>query len=378
LGNGSGRVSGYRDSAPAPLSPLDRVVVSTTSPPRSSPPRRPPARHVVVVAVVSSVAAVVVAGPSLPSLRSAAVARSRGCPPARSPAAGRRNLAAASPCHRCHVVQPPVVRVHQSSEPNPPMSPLSSSVRRRHHRCRRRRRSLSSSSPPSSLHSPSPSSPPSSSSTLSVTGRAAVVVVRVGSSSPSSSPSSVMLCLPLSVAGCHRLVVTVVRRPSPPLSSLILASTSSPLSSPVVVLSHPAAGIADLGLGCYTSVVVGSPWSSSGRGCARRRRLAVFRCWREPGDRTRQNMRATPALPILHLDSAVSIKTTRSTRILKSSLRRTSKAFLPSAQLPFTSTANSASSRCLTHARRVPRPSSSSLSRATVPMADIALDSLSR
>ena len=116
--------------------------------------------------------------------------------------------------------------------------------------------------------------------------------------------------------------------------------------------------------------------SSSGRGCARRRRLAVFRCWRKPGHRTRQNMRATPALPILHLDSAVSIKTTRSTRILKTSLRRTSKAFLHSAQLPFTSTANSASSRCLTHARRVPRATSSSLSRATVLMAVIALDSL--
>ena len=56
----------------------------------------------------------------------------------------------------------------------------------------------------------------------------------------------------LSSSGRHR-------RPPPvaavvPLSSLILASTSSPLSSPVVVLSHPAAGIADLGLGCYTSV----------------------------------------------------------------------------------------------------------------------------
>ena len=69
----------------------------------------------------------------------------------------------------------------------------------------RRRRSLSSSSssPPSSL--PSPSSSPPSSSTLSVTGRAAVVVVRVGSSPFSGA----------SVAGCHRLVVTVVRRPSP-------------------------------------------------------------------------------------------------------------------------------------------------------------------
>ena len=83
-------------------------------------------------------------------------------------------------------------------------------------------------------------------------------------------------CSPLSVVGCHRLVVTVVRRPSPPLSSLILASTSSPLSSPVVVLSHPAAGIADLGLGCGC-------YTSSGRGCARRRRLAVFRWRGTPG-----------------------------------------------------------------------------------------------
>ena len=147
----SGRVSGYRDSAPAPLSPLDRVVVSTMSPPRSSPPRRPPP----ATSSWSQVAAVVVAGPSLPSLRSAAVARSRGCPPARSPAAGRRNLAAASPCHRCRVVQPPFVRVHQSSEPKPPsrhcrrpcvvattvvVVAVGRCPRRRHrHRCIRRR-----------------------------------------------------------------------------------------------------------------------------------------------------------------------------------------------------------------------------------------------
>ena len=46
------------------------------------------------------------------------------------------------------------------------------------------------------------------------------------------------------------------------------------------MLSHPAAGIADLGRGCarrrvVVVVVVGS--------CARRRPLAVFRCWRGPG-----------------------------------------------------------------------------------------------
>ena len=102
------------------------------------------------------------------------------------------------------------------------------------------RRSLSSSSPPSSL-SPSPSSPPSSSSTLSVTGRAAVVVVRV------SVLGRCRSCSPLSVAGCHR--VTVVRRPSPPLSSLI----------------YPGPGIL---------VVVGS-WLCSPPRCGRRRRRVL-------------------------------------------------------------------------------------------------------
>ena len=78
------------------------------------------------------------------------------------------------------------------------------------------------------------------------------------------------------LSSCHR-------RP-PPVAAVVVVD----LSSPVVVLSHPAAGIADLGLGSSSSsgrgcarrrvvvvVVVGS--------CARRRRLAVFRWRGTPG-----------------------------------------------------------------------------------------------
>ena len=234
-----------------PSSPLDRVVVvSATSPPRRRhpdaprPPRRRGRKH--------RVAAVVVAGPSLPS-----------------PAL------AAQPCSP----RPPVVRAEADRR---------AFERRRRAPARRR-----PSSPPSLL--------PSSVvvvvvatviAAFAVAIVAAVIVVNTlghGSRCRCGRSRGIVVsviisvlgrcrsCSPLSVAGCHRLVVTVVRRPSPPLS-LILASTSSPLSSPVVVLSHPAAGIADLGLGCYTCVVVGSPWFSPprcGRGRRRRRRVVV-------------------------------------------------------------------------------------------------------
>ena len=250
----------------------------------SSPPRRPPPATSSWSSSQHRVAAVVVAGPSLPS-----------------PAL------AAQPCTR------PLARC-RPSPPRPPSSRLSPLRRRVIAAASSSRQSSASASRPSRSRpferrrrAPArrrPSSPPpllpssvvvvvvveAVIAAFAVAIVAAVIVVNTlghGSRCRCGRSRGVVVsviisvlgrcrsCSPLSVAGCHRLVVTVVRRPSPPLSSLILASTSSPLSSPVVVLSHPAAGIAELGLGCYTCVVVGSPWLCSPPRCGRGRRRRV-------------------------------------------------------------------------------------------------------
>ena len=91
-----------------------------------------------------------------------------------------------------------------------------------------------------------------------------------------ASLSDMFAAIGRGLSSCHR-------RP-PPVAAVVVVD----LSSPVVVLSHPAAGVADLGLGSSSSsgrscarrrvvvvVVVGS--------CARRRRLAVFRWRGTPG-----------------------------------------------------------------------------------------------
>ena len=257
-----------------------RAVVVAASSSRVEPPSSSRRRRAAVVAASSSQSQcrpflAPRCTPGVVSAPAPAVAHCRGCPPAHSPAVVA--ALAASPCHRRRVVvvpAAPVVRVRRSSSSRTPQSPLL----------------VRASSPPpllpssvvvvvvvATVTSPSPSSPPSSSSTLSVTGRAISVLGRCRSRYRSPVLSS-----------CHR-------RP-PPVAAVVVVD----LSSPVVVLSHPAAGIADLGLGSSSSsgrgcarrrvvvvVVVGS--------CARRRRLAVFRWRGTPGAKHEGH---PPALPI--------------------------------------------------------------------------------
>ena len=260
-----------RRIAPAPSSLLDRVVVSATSPPRRR--RRPDAPRPNASSwsqscrrsrsIVSPQCRPFVAPRCTPGVVSApapAIARSRGCPPAPAvvaalAAAGRRCSLRRRRPGRASRPRPPVVRAEAASVRRRPVSsshapPLVVRAvgrcrrRRRHrHRCLRRRHRRR-------RHRRQHS-------------RSRVALPLWSFASPSSGAVG-------HVRRYRSPVVIVSPRRPPPVAAVVVVD----LSSPVVVLSHPAAGIADLGLGPGILVVVGS-WLCSPPRCGRRRRRVL-------------------------------------------------------------------------------------------------------
>ena len=236
-------------------------------------------------------------------------------------------LAAASPCHRGRVVQPPVVRVRQSSEPKPtvrasppsarsPSPVVATTVVAVVGRCRRRRRGRHRCLRRSHRRRRHRRQHSRSRVALPLWSFAWGRRLRHHLRPRALSVMFAAIGRRLSSSGRHRrpppVAAVVVVDPRLYIFTSIL--TRRRAQPPCRRHRRPGPGMLHVRRRRVAVVVLAAAlwsWSSSsGRGCARRRRLAVFRCWRKPGHRTRQNMRATPALPILHLDSAVSIKTT--------------------------------------------------------------------
>ena len=268
-----------RRIAPAPSSLLDRVVVSATSPPRRR--RHPDAPRPNASSwsqscrrsIVSPQCRPFVAPRCTPGVVSApapAIARSRGCPPARSPAVVAALAAAGRRCARCVVVVPaaPVVRVRQSSDPKPRAFAVA--------RCPRR-------TPPHSSSVPSVVVVVVATViAVAVAIVAAVIVVNtLGHGSRCRCGRSRLRPRALSVmfAAIGRRLSSCHRRP-PPVAAVVVVDLSwawDPRRRRVVV------------------VLAAALWSSSSSGLVLA--AAGWQCFDGAGPRG-QNMRPTPTLPI--------------------------------------------------------------------------------